>query len=708
MPSSAIPTEANVTLNNVIGTDQQKVNWINSRFINTLQALQPRRDRLFSNLEHYSGFQLTKDQITQLDKQGRIAIVMDLCTRKVQGLAAAIVKNVWDVSYSPIDGKRNSLMFALEDMHEIDKDYSNWKQNFLQHCIYGLVNDSCMEMKIKNTEDPLGRIAWEVCLPGTIAYDPNWRTGISKDLEFCFKYTQLTAEQIMALYPDKTEKIKIAMFSDLQNGGNFDVPKIDAYKDYNYSKTLNGLYNVIEYNYIVEEKVIIEVDISTGLQLPQTDDVEFKMAFIQANGINPENIRSITKTETRAKIITICPDLVPDFPLYDGYDIFQLGRLRFFPMSAERIVGEPRGILDIIIPMQNAINKAINNIQGILDASAHGGGAVDPAIVGNNEKKMREIQEHWADPFYKFWTDSGALKTGNSFFAGFPTNTVDPQMFNHLNTLLTELNNDMIPLNPAAEGKSEHAQEPGIVFNMKMQAIELAQLVLMTNIENFLMEIGEAYLDAAKIFYSKVKRTFYRTSGDEIVINDVKILENGDVAIENDIGSIQKCRTIVKLSPDSPNSRFTQRMTQMDILNLLMKEPVDNVELIAIHQAKLLDTVDYSDDEEKIVAEASQRRIGLAQKKMQLMDKQLDGQLNPQPAQPQHRPPSISIPFKELPLAGQVQAAAQAGINIQPQQVIQGQTQNTAHNMLTNKLSVLTQKAPQQPQAGPQPQMAAS
>jgi hypothetical protein len=574
---------SNVTLNNVIGTDQQKVNWVNSRFINTLQALQLRRTRMFSDLEVYAGYQLTKEQINQIDKQGRLAIVMNLATRKVQGLAAAIVKNIWDVKYSPIDGKRNSLMFALEDMHEIDKDYSNWKQNFLQHCIYGLINDSCMEMKLSNAIDPLGRIGWEVCLPGTIAYDPNWRTGISKDLEFCFKYSQYTAEQIMQLYPDKTDKIKIAMFSDLQNGGNFDIPFIDAYRDYNYSKTLNGLYNVIEYNYIVQEEVIKEIAISSGMELPITDDIQFKKAWIEANNIPYEDVKSITMTEKKAKIITICPDLVPDFPLYDGYDIMQIQRLRFFPMSAERIVGEPRGIIDILNPMQAALNKAINNIQSIIDSSAHGGGAVDPAIVGNNERKMKEIQEHWADPFYKFWTEAGALKNGGIFFSAFPQNKVDPAMFQHLSTLLSELNNDMLPINPASEGKSEHAQEPGIVFNMKMQAIELAQLVLMTNVENFLMEIGEAYLDAAKIFYSKVKRVFYKTSGEQIVVNDIKIMENGDVAIENDVANLQKCRTTVDLSPRSPNSRFTQRMTQMDVLNLLYKDPQDNAELIAIH-----------------------------------------------------------------------------------------------------------------------------
>jgi hypothetical protein len=607
---------------------------------------------------------------------------MNLATRKVQGLASAIVKNIWDTSYSPIDGKRNSLMFAIEDTFAIDKAYSNWDYQFLMHCIYALIQDSCMEMKLSTDIDPLGRPSWEVCRPGSFAYDPNWTSGLSKDLEFCFKYMKITAYQIISLYPEKTEQIRHALFTDLQGGGNFDVPLIDALKDYQFSRTLNGLYNVIEYNYLVSEQVTKEFTTS-GIELPETDDTAFKQKFLEANGIPLSDVKAITIEEKKAKIITICPDLMPTETLYDGYDIFQIKRLRFFPMSAERVSGEPRGAMDIIAPMQDAINKLANNIQGIIDMSAHGGGAFDPAIVGNDPKAIAEIKENWADPGFKFLTTPGALSKGTAnFFQQFPYNKVDGAIFTQLANLLNELNNDMLPINPAAEGKSEHAAEPGIVFNMKMSAIEQAQLVLMKNIENFLMEIGEAYLDSYKIFYSKARRVFYKSDGNEIVINDVKTLENGDVAIDNDVASIQKCRVVVTLSPKSPNARFTQRMTQLDMLNFLMKDPQNNVELIAIHLAKLEETIDYDDDEEKLVIEATKRRLQHAKQVM-------DNMLNPQPAQTKQKEPSQSISFKDLPPQGQVQLAKKAGIDITPQQTpIPGQPDHPV-NKFAQQLSAL-------------------
>jgi hypothetical protein len=679
----------NDALDQVMGSGSQVVNWVQNRFENCFTALEPRRTRLFSNLSKYCGYQLTEKQIAKLDKARRIPIVMNLSKRKVQGLAAAIVKNIWDVTYSPSDGKRNSLMFALDDMQEIDKSYSHWDYNFLMHVIYALIGDSCMEITLNNDIDPLGRIGWDVCQPGTFLYDPNWKTGIQADLDFCFKYMQLTTDQLLRTYPDQSGKIKVALLGDLGQGGNFDVPSISQYKDYRRNKTLNGLYNVIEYNYIVEEEVVHEVALNSGIELPDTDDDEIKKRFIEANQIPYEDIKSIYCTEKRAKIITICPDLVPESPLYNGYDIFQIKRLRFFPLSAERIVGEPFGIMDVIASMQDAINKAINNVQGIIDSSAHGGGVVNPEMFGNDPVKMAEAKKRWADPLYKEFGDPDAFKGDKKMFIPWPHTEVDAAIFTQLNKLLYELNNDMLPINPASEGQSEHAGEPGIVFNMKMQVIEQAQLVLMKNIEQFLLEIGEGYVDGAKLFYRKDKRTFYKKTGEEIVINDAKMLPGGDVAIDNDIGSLQKVRTIVQLSPKSPNSRFTQRMTQLDILNLLLKTPQENVELIAATTAKILETIDFDDEEEKLMATMLQRRLQLAKLTM-------DKLLNPQPPVPKDQSPHVSIPFKELPPEGKTSAMKKAGLDITPQGTPQpGQPGHPVNQMAQNLSPLMAQQQPQ-------------
>jgi len=671
------------TLEQVIGQGAQRVNFVNNRFQNTLDALAPRRDRLFDNLAKYAGYQFSLDQIQKLKKQNRVAITMDLCSRKVQGLAAAIVKNIWDFSLAPIDGKRNTLLNAVEDLHIIDKTNSNWDYQFLQHIIYGLISDSCMEMKLKNDDDPLGRIGWELCIPGSFVYDPNWKTGLSKDLEFCFKYNRMTAQQIMALYPDKTENIKATLIGDLANGGSFDQPLITDLQDYHRSKTLNGLYDVIEYNYLELEEIIREVDAASGLRLPDTDDVELKKAFIQANAIKYENIYSLSMTERKAKIITICPNLLPDVALYDGYDIFQIQRLRFFPMAAERIVGEPRGIMDIIAPMQDAINKLVNNVQATMDFSAHGGGGVDPLLFNNDEEKMAEFKKRSSEPGYKFFTAPGAISNGGkNYFQQMPRSTVDGAMFTQLSNLLNNLNNNMIPLNPAAEGKSENAGEPGIVFNMKMQAIEQAQLVLMKNVESFLIEIGEGYVDAAKMFYSKHKRIFYKSNNEEIVINDIKMLDNGDVAIDNDMASIQKCRVIVALSPKSPNSKFTQRMTNIETVKMLQNDPSNNEELIAISQATILKTIDYDDETQKLIEEASKRR-------MQIAKMHIDNMLKPpQPQQPKPKPPTFSARFENLPPAAQQEAIKKLGL--QPEQPQGQQPQgNKAEDALKQSLAPL-------------------
>ena len=661
LPESAASAAAAV-VEEAMSRGQNRVNFVNTRFQNVLNALIPRRDRLFHNLDKYAGFQLDPKQVEKLEKAKRIPIVMNLCKRKVQGLASAIVKNIWDMDVLPMDGKRNTLMFAVSDMMKIDQAYSRWDYNFLMHVLYSLISDSCMEMIFTTEVDPLGRIGWEVCQPGTIAYDPAWRTGVSKDLNFVFKYMKLTADQVMRLYPDKTDRIKTNLLNDLRLGGNFDVPKIHDYKEYTQSKTLNGQYDVVEYNYVVEEEEVIEIAINANLELPRTDDYQIKKEFVEANHIAYDDIHSIYQTVKKPKICTIAPGLIPEAPLYDGYDIFQIKRLRFFPMASERIVGEPFGIMDVINSAQDAINKLINNSQGIIDSSAHGGGFVNPEIVGNDEAKMTEMKKRWSDPFYKEFGNPAAFASGKQMFMPFPHNDVDAGVFNQLGKILYELNNDMIPLNPASEGKSEHSGEPGIVFNMKMQVIEQAQLVLMKNVENFLVECGEAYVDAAKLLYQKSKRTFYKNNGEEIVINDIKSLPNGDVAIDNDIGSLQKCRIIISLSPKSPNSQFTKRMTHMDVLNLLYKDPANNIELIGMTQGKILETIPCDDEEEKLRKEMIDRRNQLGKQKMDAM------LALPPPGQGPQKPPTLSVRYADLEPEARSEALKKLGIELPGQQ----------------------------------------
>jgi hypothetical protein len=219
---------------------------------------------------------------------------------------------------------------------------------------------------------------------------------------------------------------------------------------------------------------------------------------------------------------------------------------------------------------------------------------------------------------------------------------------------------------------------------MKMQVIEQAQLVLMKNVENFLVEIGEAYIDAAKLLYQKSKRTFYKNNGEEIVINDIKLMPSGDVAIDNDMGSLQKCRVVVSLSPKSPNSQFTKRMTHMDTLNLLYKDLNSNVELIGFTQGKILETIPCDDEEEKIRAQMIDRRNQLGKMKM---DQMLQ---IPAAGQGKENRTSLSIKYGELDTP-EAKAAAlkKVGLDVQPGQPGQpqpGQNPQAGPQQLKNKL----------------------
>jgi hypothetical protein len=82
--------------------------------------------------------------------------------------------------------------------------------------------------------------------------------------------------------------------------------------------------------------------------------------------------------------------------------------------------------------------------------------------------------------------------------------------------------------------------------------------------------------------------------------------------------------------------------------------------------------------------------IGQQQLKLLQIEKAIQAEQNPQPPAQHTKPPSVAIHYADLPPEGQQQAAAQAGIQISPQQAQQKQAFDSA-------------QAGQQGPLGPQP-----
>jgi hypothetical protein len=584
-----------------------KVRFVNSRFTNAIDATCKKRERLYDNLYYYFGDQLP-DPIRKAKSKNRPPIIYNITQRKITGLVGSLMRNNFHVTYVSLDGMQTSLIHALQDMLAADMNSGNWDWNFMSYLKYGLIQEGIMELTTNLRESPLGNLCFECCQPGSIVIDPNWRTESSRDIREAFKYTYMLPAQIMEIWPDATDSIKANLMSKLRSNQTYDNRESSGFNaDYAYS--LGDQYMVLQYYYLKEEMVVKEVDIPSMIELPKTDDTALKQRWCELNGIDIANVRGTVVPQRVCQVVTILPGLMSDQPLEDKPHELQIDRIPFFPFSAERINGDVNSIVDIMKPLQDTLNRRENQMDAILANSASGACAIDPDIVDNDEKMKDMIRNGWAQPDFKFWTARGKLASGKEFMKELPHSAPPTEILNQINHFWEGLDR-VLPINAAADGRSESATESGVLFNMKENAIEAAQQTLVLSIESALTEMGDAYMRAVKSYYSNVERTFVKPDHTSFKINEVVPLPTGDIGIRNDISSLQNLRTLVKLGPDSPNARFTKRLQSLDILNRIPQN-MPQLQVRVIQQ--IFGTLDLDDDDKHKIDEAIESEIKNAQ-----------------------------------------------------------------------------------------------
>jgi hypothetical protein len=195
---------------------------------------------------------------------------------------------------------------------------------------------------------------------------------------------------------------------------------------------------------------------------------------------------------------------------------------------------------------------------------------------------------------------------------------------------------------------------------MKERAIQIAQQTLVQGLMSILSEMGDAYFKAAKTYYSNVERVFVKPDGVSFKVNEVIALPTGEIGIRNDVSSLQNLKTLVKMGQNSPNVKFSRRLTALDLLKLIPPSmPGIQVEIIA----EMMDTLDLDDDFKAKIASAieNERMLANAQESMQFStyksnQANAEGQMAQAQQQGQQQQPQPQIPG-HAPVGPQHEAA---------------------------------------------------
>lgn len=599
-----------------ISTNYEKNNFIQSEYNRAVDYYREDLNRQDESWKLYSGLddgQYPKEVVAQMKREGRSPFTGNVIRSKIDGLAGSIIKNFFDISFEPINGELTPLTRYLKELMFIDKELMDWNASYRQLVMDGLIHQGVEELYIDFRYNPLGNIGFRSILPGHILLDPDWISNNAWDLKRAWKTAYLTANQIKEIYGTKSEEIDIYIKmkegepSDFENGNLEDgVRRKDLDTKY------GDKYRVIEYHHIEKEKKKVEIDIESGLVIPEGNE-EFKQEWAIVNGVNLDGPK-ITREESFDVyyVTSICPDISINLVLEDKKSPMQIGRLPFFPWSSARINGRNSGIPDLLKSIQQTYNFRESMIDYMIKSSAAGGKLIDPSVVDNDMNKLDNLVSGFNKPTFIGITSPGALASGRQYIQELPRSTVDYGIVNELTRMLDMF--DVISKQSATlDGQSSGSEDSGIFFARRQLQSEIAQTLLFKSLEQIWNEKGEAYLLVAKQLYSGVYREFYIFgSGEKIELNKPIITPSGEI-IENDISELPRMKVIISQSPEGVTTRQVDRAVNTELLRVIPPENPINRALAVKNVMKTLDNamVEKQEYEEaaNLEAEVAKERV---------------------------------------------------------------------------------------------------
>lgn len=636
--SKAIPGSVNA-LNGIT-----KVDYIYEWYQNALASQMTEFDRESRMWKMFRGIdneQYDDDIITEMEDDGRNPFQGNFIRKKVDVIGGALLQKYYDFNYVSLDDGEADYTEFLEELMYSDKELEDWEISYDELVKNGLVHFGAEQLVISDEHDPLGRLKFEICEPGTIILDPDWLSYSAKKLKRLWKVGYLRADDIKRKFKKKTNDIDAAVKMLQLTAPDYDEKETGyGLNHYNKLERYNDTYRVIEFHHIEMESKTVEVVVSTGMVVPEGPD-EYKREWAITNNIDlSDGVMEKTYDVPVYYVTTICPELSRNIVLEDKKSPIQIGRLPFFIWSCARINGKNSGVPDLLESFQTTYNHRQSQIDFLIGASANGGHFIDPDIVDNDADKMRELAQNWNKANFKMYTAPGRLASGRQHIQEIPRSRMDYAAVQELTRMMDDA--DRVSAAPAnIEGRSEGSEENGILFARKESRAEMAFTFMIRSLRHYNNEKAEAWLNMARILYSGAMRYFATGSGKGVYVNQPQVSPSGEITI-NDISMIPRIKIIVSESPNSESAKQKDRSLNVEALRVIDANLNPLNRSLAV--SRFMNTLEGSKEEKDMYKKAGQKEAMLANARIEAemaslqfqtlqVQMQMQQMMNPQPQQ---------------------------------------------------------------------------
>ncbi len=612
--------------------------------------------RMYWGIDADKGFgQWPPEVAAQMVLQGRQVATYNLCRPTVDTVAGGLCKAPFNFDFSPIYNEATSLTYRIKDLQYHEQELLDWKSQELELYIGGLTYQATWEMYLTDEYSKRGtnqkNIGFRTLLPGTVKYDPYWKTPRSKDCKKAWKDMWLTPLQMLEYFgkKDKNAWKGIVKAVAYKSGGTEALERLceiqEALGDeYGYNTGVipymenediwGSQYKVVMFYEMRDVKREFEFVITPdGEHIEIPSEIEFpdeKLHWLKNNVPmwNDDMLMSVfvgEDTESVQYMSAICPGLAHGMLLCSGPTEIQCGRLQFFPWSAYRVNGEFGGLIDAIKDMQQSINYLESMLTYKLQIEGGGGAQyVEPGIFINDQEYQRWVRErNNPQAVFRLKTNS-LLRYPNGPSKPVITSPYPAEAMNRLSHIIDTMWGKISKVSPATRGETESAGESGYLFRLKQIQSDIELYTVHQSLRNFWNEIGEAYLyQGIQTHGDGLERTFFnpRTKGSFTINKKEMFLDTDGSVIEvivDDISKLKDIRhkVIITESSDSP----TRKLEVMQTASTFLEKTDPNTKPLTYQMlaSKLVMSSDlFNVDEKAELEQAAALEIEVAQSELE-------------------------------------------------------------------------------------------
>jgi hypothetical protein len=601
-----------------ISFDEPK--WVRNRWLSDLynkyeDYYRGEIERILYNQRMYWGVNLGQWPAFAIEKfksQGITPHQYNIISKKIESKIGSIIANGYDLKYMAVSGKQSPWTMHIQDMAYSDKSNCDWETSEIVALRDMAVCVGYERMFISDRFDAIfGNIAYEPLSPTHIYIDPCWKTQNAWDIENYFEWGMYGINQILRLFPKKSEELKEWKYREEISGIDYGAYRGGISRYRNTDEKWGDLHRVITFHSVKHESREWEYDLVNKNPFPETgfdpgskEDKEAKKGYMEDVGISEGQYTMVTQKKRVKMIEVICPSLNNEIFLASGKDRVQTNNCNIYPIG-NNFNGQFRGDVDQLKDVQIDFNKGQMNIMDIQSRSAKGAFILDEALTGGSAAIKKDIEDRWNEAGARIWVAEGTTaELGNhGGMIELKSSQPTPDLFNHSSKTL-DLADWLSSVPAAMDSRSESSTESGKLYQSKVQVGLIGQKFDMSIYGRHKREKAMAYILQSKITYSGYPRSFSKKGkkDESLEINSVGADPIGRRVIINDITKMPEMKVILIPATSGINIRTELRAQYSEVLSLLA-DPKDRL-LKLIFIGRVFATQDLPEDKKEEIENA--------------------------------------------------------------------------------------------------------